>query len=160
MQRHQVVFKKRFKRELCVVCSAGGHLSEALSAIAKADADTYFVTKRDEHVASRIKNFDVCYVNDPHTSIMGFIINGFKSLLIFLKQRPEIVLSTGSGIALATCMLGKLYGSKIIYIESGARVVAPSKTGKFMYKYADVFYVQWKSMLKVYPDAIYVGGLI
>jgi len=142
------------------VCSAGGHLSEALSSIVEADVDTYFVTKRDEHVARRLNDYNVYYVNDPHTSLAGFVVNGFRSLFIFWKQRPKIVLSTGSGIALATCMLGKLFGSKIIYIESGARVVAPSKTGKFMYKYADVFYVQWKSMLKVYPDAIYVGGLI
>jgi len=154
------VFKIRFKRELCIVCSAGGHLSEALSSIAEVEADTYFVTKHDEHVASRIKDYDVYYVNDPHTSLVGFIINGLRSLLIFIRQRPKIVLSTGSGIALSTCMLGKIFGSKIIYIESGARVVGPSKTGKFMYKYADVFYVQWKSMLKVYPNAIYVGGLI
>ena len=154
------MFEKRFKRELCVVCSAGGHLSEALSSIIKVDADTCIVTKRDKHVADRLKDYDVYYVNDPHTSLWGFFINGLRSLFIFISQRPRIVLSTGSGIALATCMLGKLFGSKIIYIESGARVLAASKTGKFMYRYADVFYVQWKPMLKIYPNAIYAGNLI
>lgn len=143
-----------------MVCSAGGHLSEALAAIRDVDADTFIVTKKDKHVASRLDDYEVHYINDPHTSIPGFIINALRALFIFLRTRPAIVLSTGSGIALALCMIGKLYGSKIIYIESGARVVAPSKTGKFMYKYADVFYVQWKSMLKVYPQAIYVGRLI
>lgn len=151
---------KRFKRELCVVCSAGGHLSEALSAIQKVDADTFIVTKQDKHVAGRISGYDHCFINDPHTSLAGFFVNGIRSLYIFARQRPAIVLSTGSGIALALCMLGKLYGSKVIYIESGARVVESSKTGRFMYKYADVFYVQWKSMLKVYPRAIYMGRLI
>ena len=154
------MFYKRFKRELCVVCSAGGHLSEAISSIAKVDVDTCIITKRDKHVASRLKDYDVYYINDPHTSLFGFAINGLRSFLIFISQRPRIVLSTGSGIALATCLLGKLFGSRIIYIESGARVTEPSRTGKFMYRYADVFYVQWESMLKFYPKAIYVGGLI
>ena len=154
------MFKGFYKRDLCVVCSAGGHLSETLAAIAKVEADTFVITKRDQHAAERLCKHDVYYVNDPHTSLWGFFINGFLSLLIFARQRPRIVLSTGSGIALATCMLGKFFGSKIIYIESGARVVAPSKTGKFMYRYADVFYVQWKPMLKIYPKAIYAGRLI
>ena len=151
---------KRFKRELCVVCSAGGHLSEAMSCIKSLDVDTYIVTKFDKHVSKRIKDYDVHFVNDPHTSLTGFIINAFRSLAIFVQQRPKVVLSTGSGIALATCMLAKVFGSKIIYVESGARVSAPSRTGKFMYKYSDVFYVQWKPMLKVYPDALYIGRLI
>ncbi len=148
------------KRELCVVCSAGGHLSEALSSIELSNVDTYIVTKREPHVVDRLKNYDAYYVNDPHTSLWGYLINSIKSLFIYIQQRPKIILSTGSGIALATCMMGKLAGSKIIYIESGARVTEPSKTGKFMYRYADVFYVQWKGMLKHYPNAIYVGGLI
>ena len=154
------MFNKRFKRDLCVVCSAGGHLSEALTSISKLNADTYIVTKRDEHVADRLTDYDVHYVNDPHTSLLGFVINGLRSLSIFMMQRPKVVLSTGSGIALASCILGKLFGSKIIYIESGARVVEPSKTGRFMYRYADIFYVQWKPMLKHYPNAIFVGRLI
>ncbi len=154
------MFKQFYKRELCVVCSAGGHLSEALSSIENVSADTCVVTKHDKHVAGRLKKYDVYFVNDPHTSLWGFFVNALRSLFIYMKQRPKIILSTGSGIALATCMLGKLFGSKIIYIESGAKVIAPSKTGKFMYRYADVFYVQWKPMLEVYPDAIYVGGLI
>ena len=154
------MFDKRFNRELCVVCSAGGHLSEALTSISMVEVDACIVTKRDKHVADRLNKYDVYYVNDPHTSLWGFFINALRSTLIFLRQRPKVVLSTGSGIALATCMLGKIFGSKIIYVESGARVVAPSKTGKFMYRYADVFYVQWKGMLKYYPDAIYVGKLI
>lgn len=151
---------RRFKRELCVVCSAGGHLSEALSAIKQVEADTFIVTKNDKHVAGRIKSYDHFFINDPHTSLLGFFINSLRSLFIFSVQRPAIVLSTGSGIALALCILGKLYGSKVIYIESGSRVVEPSKTGRFMYKYADVFYVQWKTMLKVYPRAVYTGRLI
>lgn len=154
------MFNKRFKRELCIVCSAGGHLSEALASISKIDVDTYVVTKHDEHVADRLKDYNVYYVNDPHTSLWGFFVNGLRSLFIFIRQRPRIVLSTGSGIALSTCMLGKLFGSRIIYVESGARVTQPSKTGKFMYRYADVFYVQWRGMLKYYPNAIYVGRLI
>jgi len=28
-----------------------------------------------------------------------------------------------------------------------------------LYKYADQFYVQWETMLEIYPKAIYLGGI-
>lgn len=53
----------------------------------------------------------------------------------------------------------KLCRKKLIYIESFAKVTSATQTGKLLYKFADRFYVQWESMLNVYPDAIYMGGI-
>lgn len=150
----------RFRRQMCVVCSAGGHLAEALAATKESSVDRYYVTKRDDHVAERLAGHKVYYVEDPHTSLWGYIKNVVQSLGIFLRERPKVILSTGSGIALATCLLGWLYGSKIVFIETGARVVTPSRTGRLMYRFSDVFYVQWKPLLKYYPKAQYVGRLV
>lgn len=150
----------RFNRELCVICSAGGHLSEALSAIDKCEADTCFITHRDDHVASRLGDYDLFYINDPHTSVLAYIRNGFKSLYFFLKLRPRVVLSTGAGLAIIFCLLSKFYGGKLIFVETGARVTTPSRTGRFMYRYADRFYVQWQGVIREYPGAIYKGRLL
>ena len=57
------------------------------------------------------------------------------------------------------CCIGKLLGSKIIYIESFANITTKTITGKFLYPIADKFIVQWDSMKKLYPDAV-VGGWI
>ncbi|HGS3207216.1 TPA: polysaccharide biosynthesis protein, partial [Streptococcus pneumoniae] len=35
----------------------------------------------------------------------------------------------------------------------------PTLTGRILYRYADRFYVQWESMLDIYPNAVYKGGL-
>ena len=48
---------------------------------------------------------------------------------------------------------------KLIYIESFAKVTTPTETGKLMYKIADQFYVQWPQMKRVFPNAIYLGGI-
>ena len=60
---------------------------------------------------------------------------------------------------LPMCFIAKLGKKKLIYIESFAKVTSPTKSGKLMYKYADRFYVQWESMLEIYPDAIFLGGI-
>jgi UDP-N-acetylglucosamine:LPS N-acetylglucosamine transferase len=65
-----------------------------------------------------------------------------------------VVISTGSGLAVPFLVISKLFGSKILFIESGARVYSVSKTGAFMYRYSDLFFVQYKALLKFYPKAI------
>jgi uncharacterized protein Veg len=47
----------------------------------------------------------------------------------------------------------------MIYIESFARMKTLNKSGKFLYKYADLFIVQWEELLKCYPKAVYGGWI-
>ena len=145
---------------ICIVCSAGGHLAEALAATIVVDSPCYFVTFDEPHVRLRLTGKEVYYVVDPHVSLRLYLKNARQSLNIFLRKRPKVVISTGAGIALATCFLAKLTGSKLIFVESGARVTTPSRTGKLIYPFADLFIVQWKPLLKYYPKAIYGGPLL
>ena len=56
-------------------------------------------------------------------------------------------------------MIGKILGSKIIYIETFANIHTKTATGRLIYPIADLFIVQWESMLKVYPKAVYGGWI-
>jgi UDP-N-acetylglucosamine:LPS N-acetylglucosamine transferase len=145
---------------VCIVCSAGGHLTEALAATACVTAEKYFVTFDEPHVRATLSNEEVYYVVDPHVSLRLYLLNAWQSIKIFVRKRPAVVISSGAGIALATCIFAKLAGRKLIYIESGARVTTPSRTGRLVYRFADLFIVQWKSMLKHYPRAVYGGPLM
>jgi len=87
------------------------------------------------------------------------IANFFKSLHIYIKEKPDVVITTGVLAMIPICLLAKLFRKKLIYIESFAKVTSPTQTGKLLYKYADRFYVQWESMLEIYPNAIYLGGI-
>jgi UDP-N-acetylglucosamine:LPS N-acetylglucosamine transferase len=145
---------------LCVVCSAGGHLSEAISALSASDVPRYFVTYGEPHARARLANEEAYYVVDPHTSLVGYVKNTAQSIALLVKKRPRVIFSTGAGIALATCIFGKLMGARVIYLESGARVTTPSKTGRLAYRFANVFIVQWKPMLRWFPKALYVGPLL
>ena len=87
------------------------------------------------------------------------IINVIKSIRILLLERPDVVICTGVLAMIPICLLAKLLGKKLIYIESFAKVTSATETGKLLYKYADRFYVQWQSMIDIYPNAIYLGGI-
>jgi UDP-N-acetylglucosamine:LPS N-acetylglucosamine transferase len=152
------MFKKR--DILFVVCSAGGHLTEALLAIEGVDYPSFLVTYRLPHMEKSLTLKKHYYIINPHKSPWKYLINFFQSVLIYLRKRPRFIFSTGSGVAIATCLIGKLFGSKIIFLESGARIHSPSLTGRFLYHVADLFIVQWEPLLKHFPSAVFGGMLI
>jgi len=91
--------------------------------------------------------------------IFQFSINIFKTIYLYFKIRPKYIVTTGTHTAGPMCVLGKIFGSKIIYIETFANKHTKTATGRLIYKFADLFIVQWKEMLKIYPKAK-LGGSI
>lgn len=150
-----------FKKQniLCVVCSAGGHLTEAAISTASLQYPKYFVTYKLPHIKETFESQEVYYISNPHTDIYKYPKNFIESFWLYFRKRPKFILSTGSGMAIATCLIGKIFGSKIIFIENGSRVNYPSSTGKLLYRFSDLFIVQWESLLIYYPKAVY-GGLL
>ena len=87
-------------------------------------------------------------------------LNCFISLFYFVKYRPRYIVSTGAHTAGPMCCIGKIFRSKIIFIETMANITTPTTTGKIIYRFADLFIVQWEEMLKVYPKATFGGWII
>lgn len=79
---------------------------------------------------------------------------------VWKTYRPKVIVSTGSNIAVPLFLMGKLHGSKIIFIETRAKVYARSMTGILVRHIADQIFVQWPEMLKLYPEAKYCGTLV
>lgn len=86
-------------------------------------------------------------------------MNTFKSMRLFFKEKPDVVITTGVLAVVPLCLIAKVFKKRLIYIESFAKVSSPTKTGQILYRLADQFYVQWESMLEFYPNAIYLGGI-
>lgn len=78
---------------------------------------------------------------------------------ILIKEKPDFIITTGALVAYPFCVVGKLMGVKLVYVESFARVKRPSLTGRLLYNFADLFIVQWEDMLKLYPKSVLGGGI-
>jgi UDP-N-acetylglucosamine:LPS N-acetylglucosamine transferase len=82
------------------------------------------------------------------------------ALRILLKERPDVVVSNGSEVAIPFSWLGKLLGAKVVFIESWSRMHTRSGTGPLVYPVADLFLVQWPALLEEYGSkARYEGGV-
>jgi UDP-N-acetylglucosamine:LPS N-acetylglucosamine transferase len=91
--------------------------------------------------------------------IFKFPFNCLKSVYLYFKIRPNVIITTGAHTAVPMCYIGKLFGSKIIYIETFANIHTKTLSGRMIYPIANVFIVQWDSILKLYPKAT-LGGWI
>jgi UDP-N-acetylglucosamine:LPS N-acetylglucosamine transferase len=146
-------------KKIGIICSAGGHFTEMLQVReAFKGQHTFILTYREKSTLNQANT----YYLDTWRSPTGFIVGLIKIFLIFLKERPDILFSTGSEIAIPPFYFGKfLFGTKLIYLESCAQIFRPSMTGKWVYPITDLFLVQWEPLLKKYgPKAKYVGGLV
>lgn len=107
------------------------------------------------------KNEKVYFVEDPSRNPIKFLKCLFQTFCILKKEKPKVIISTGAGVAVPACFLGKLFfKSKIIFIESFCRIEEPSLSGKLIYPISDLFLVQWKKLLKFYGKAIYRGSVV
>lgn len=154
-------------KRVLFISSTGGHLHELLqlSPLFK-KYDYHIITERTKSNLSLINKYPkrVNYLiygtkSNPLTYPFKLFINSFISLFLYLKIRPKVIITTGAHTAGPMCCIGKLLGSKIIYIESFANIHTKTITGRIIYHFADLFIVQWKSMLKLYPKAIYGGWI-
>lgn len=144
---------------VCLISSHGGHLRELLQATQGIPGDAYFVTCRTKHTVAVLAGRRRYFVVDPHVSWAKYALNGLQSLWHVARERPDVVVTTGAGIAIPTVLLCRLLlRSRLVFVESAANVVTPSRTGRFLYRFADLFVVQWPGLLEHYPGAVY-GGL-
>ena len=166
MRKGCVILKKNKKRKkkICLISSSGGHFEQLLCLRPLNEKnDVFIVTEKTKYNKNDKKiNHFVLQVNrkEPLFILKMFCIF-IKSLIIFLIERPDVIISTGVLAAIPMLFIGHLFKRKVIYIESFAKITSPTMTGKLIYKkhIADRFYVQWESMKEFYPDAIYLGGI-
>lgn len=153
---------KRKKLKVCFAASSGGHLEQLLMLKPlMLEYDSFILTEKTKYKTSfPVEAWFVPQVNRNEPSFIPHILaNAFTSLAVWVRRRPDVVICTGVLATVPFCLIAKAMGAKLVYIESFAKTDSPTVTGKFLHKRADRFYVQWPSMLDVYPDARYVGGV-
>lgn len=142
------------RKKIIGISSGGGHLSELIKAIPNLyEEEVVFITFKNGHTKDTLKDKSHFFVIDPHVSKIKFLINFMQSFFLYVKIRPRVIISTGAGIALPLLLIGKFFKTKIVFIESGARILKPSKTASFIYKYSDLFIIQYETLHSFFPKS-------
>lgn len=179
---------KEAKANIAILLGSGGHTGEMIRILDTVDLSylsrTWFISSGDNTSINKAKDFENRLESDCKAQFVqlhrarkvgeGFIlsiINTVKSTLLtipVLLQLPKITIllinGPGTSVPLAYILfIMKFLGlckTKIIYIESLARVNKLSLSGKLILPIADRFIVQWEGLAHQYKRAEYHGILL
>lgn len=153
-------------KNVIFISSTGGHLDELLHLKKLFSKYNSFIitekTKSNKQLKEKYSNVYFLVYGTRKYIISYFfkaIFNIVKSIILFFKIKPKVVITTGTHTAVPMCYIAKLFRKKIIYIETFANKNTKTLTGKLIYPIANTFIVQWEEMLKLYPKAIYAGSI-
>lgn len=147
---------------ILLVGSSGGHLTHlyALKDFWQ-QYDRTWVTfhKKDAQSILKGENCEWCFY-PTNRNILNLIKNTFLSFNILRNEKPDLIISTGAGVAIPFFWLGKLlFRAKTVFIEVYDRIDNPTLTGKVVYPVTDLFLVQWDELLAKYPKAKNIGKI-
>lgn len=155
------------KTRVIFTSSAGGHFSELCELKELMERYNSFLITEDHEMMEEYKkmNQSRSWYMPAGTKehlfkfLCNFPINIIKSFNAYLKVKPDIIIATGAHTTVPICYIAKMFGKKVVFIETFANITTKTLSGKLVYPIADLFFVQWEEMLKLYPKAIYRGGL-
>ena len=150
------------RKKICLAASAGGHLTQLLKMIDSWKQYEAVYVSTSKVVAAKLSKLGTTYILEECNRM-----HIFKSLKVFagcfriaLKERPDYVLSTGAAPGFMMCIAAKLFGAKIIWVDSIANVKRLSLSGRLIRPFADIFLTQWPELADSQKGIGYYGSVL
>ena len=151
--------KHNRKPRICLVSSSGGHweqLQKLKPLIVKYEG--CLVTEKTQF-PEKAKYFMLQTDLKDKWMIPKMIVNSLRAVLVWIKEKPDFIITTGTLVAYPFYLMAVLFRKKFVFIETFGRANMPTVAGRMMEKHSDLFIVQWESQVKHYKKAIYGGCL-
>ncbi|MFH1845470.1 MAG: PssD/Cps14F family polysaccharide biosynthesis glycosyltransferase [bacterium] len=151
-----------------IVLGEGGHTKEMIQLADQLGPDhqySYLLVQGDDLSKGKItRQGPIHWARRPRDKTHNFILDSYKTIQCgwhawraLRKEQPDAILSCGPSVGAPACLVAKLMGVKVIFVETGSRVTALSMTGKIVYRFADLFIVQWPQLAKNHSQAVFGG---
>ncbi|WP_456277613.1 PssD/Cps14F family polysaccharide biosynthesis glycosyltransferase [Bacillus sp. AK128] len=156
---------RKERKKVLFIASLGGHLTQLLQLKPLFEEfDYHIITEKSVITKELKKDYEISFLvygarNYLFRYFFKFTWNTILSFYYFIRERPDVVVTTGAHTSVPICYIAKLFGKKVVFIESFAKTTTPTMSGKIVYPIADLFIVQWESMKKHYPKAVYGGSI-
>lgn len=145
-----------------LVASSGGNLAQLLALEPWwRRRDRLWVTFDTSHTSSLLAGEEVVWAHHPTTrNLANLLRNSVLALRTLRRSKPDVLVSTGAGVAIPFFLLAWMLRIPTVFIEVYDRIDMPTVTGRLCRPFASLFLVQWEEQRRSYPDAIVVGNLL
>jgi beta-1,4-N-acetylglucosaminyltransferase len=145
-----------------LVCSSGGHLTQLFRLKPWWEAhDRGWVTFDTADATSLLGGERVVWAHHPTTrNIPNALRNLRLAWRLLRRERPDVVVSDGAGVAVPFFVIAKLTGAATVYLEVYDRIDSRTLTGRLCAPFTDLFCVQWPEQQVLYPGSKLIGRLL
>lgn len=145
-----------------LVASSGGHLAQLLSLRPWwEERSRAWVTFELPDAVSQLEGERVYGAAFPTTrNVANLLRNALLAGRVIHRERPDLIVSTGAGVAVPFFVLGKVMGIPTVYVEVYDRVDSTTLTGRLCRPFTTLFLVQWERQLRLYRDSVLLGRLL
>lgn len=143
------------------MCSTGGHLAQ-LHRLRRwwSRHDRAWVTFEKLDATSLLVDERVYWAHEPTTrNIPNLLRNLRLSWTVLRRERPDVVVSNGAGVAFPFFVTARLLGIRTVYLEVFDRIDSRTLTGRLCRPISDLFLVQWEQQRTLYAGARLIGRL-
>jgi beta-1,4-N-acetylglucosaminyltransferase len=150
------------RRKVLLACSTGGHLAQLL----RLDQwwslhDPVWVTFDKVDARSLLAGQKTVWAHHPTTrNIPNLRRNLALAWRVLRRERFDVIVSDGAGVAVPFFWLSRLFGIVTVYIEVYDRIELATVTGRLCQPVTDLFLLQWPEQQAQYPRGIVVGKLL
>lgn len=147
--------------KICMPTSSGGHLTQLMQLRPFwGEHERFWVTFDKEDANSKLEGERVYHCYYPtNRNIPNLLRNTALAWKVLRQERPDVIVTTGAAVAIPFFLIGKLFGTKTVYIEVIDRINASTLSGRVCRPLTDLFVVQWPEMEKVYKGSVCLGSV-
>ncbi|MGB8699503.1 MAG: PssD/Cps14F family polysaccharide biosynthesis glycosyltransferase [Thermosynechococcaceae cyanobacterium] len=141
--------------KILLVCSSGGHF-KALQQLQPfwQDHDRTWITFKTATTEATLTGENTIWAYSPtNRNLPNLLRNLWLAFKVLRGDRPDLIITTGAGVAVPFLILGKLGGSQTVFIESVTRVSSLSLSARLALPFLSTIYVHWPQLQARYPQS-------
>jgi beta-1,4-N-acetylglucosaminyltransferase len=146
--------------KIMLVCSAGGHFR------AMQGLRPFWISHQRVWITFETKTAQAALASETkywawsptNRNLPNFVRNVALAWNLLLQEKPDLVISTGAGVAVPFLILAKLLGKQTIFVESITRVEQLSLSARLALPFLDGLYVHWPQLQARYPQSQLVSS--
>src|SRR5205814_2116835 len=111
--------------------------------------------------ASLLRDERVEWAYHPTTRNVPNLLRNLRlAWRLLRRERPDVVVSDGAGVAFPFFLLARIFRAKTVYVEVYDRIDLPTLTGRLCYPLSDLFLLQWEEQKRFYPRGRMIGHVL
>jgi beta-1,4-N-acetylglucosaminyltransferase len=148
---------------LMLIASSGGHIFEMFCLRSFwQDKDRFWVSFPTSDAQYLLKDEKEVYWAAYPTvrSVANLVRNLVLAQRLLRKNRPDMILTTGSGVAAPFIWFAKLMGIPTVFVESITRITELSLTARMVKPFVTRMLVQWPELVHQYSGVEHHGRIV